>query len=291
MLATDGSPSADTATRWLANLPLPADATLLVIAVADAPDAPLSRRPSPEWRAAVLDATQRAAADAVEVLRARWSSVELRVPAEDPRHAIPRHADEWDADLVVVGARGLGAVTGFMVGTVSSAVALHARCSVLVVKGAPRGLRRIVIAVDGSEQALAAVRFIAALPLEPGTVVQLVGVVWPPADATPPMFAVAATPELVASAMAFMDEDRGRLDAELSTAAALFAGRPVTILRVLATGAPAREILTAAEQEGADLIVVGARGLGPVKRLLLGSVSARVLEQARVPVLIVRTSA
>jgi nucleotide-binding universal stress UspA family protein len=291
MLATDGSPSAQTAARWLATLPLPDDTTLLVVAVAEVPDAPLSRRPTPEWRAALLDATRHAAAEAVDVLRTRWSAVELRVPAEDPRHAIPRRADEWDADLVVVGSRGLGSVTGFMVGTVSSAVAHHACCSVLVVKGAPRGLRRILIAVDGSETALAAVRFVAALPLEPGTIVELVGVVTPPDYATPPMFAVAATPELVGAAMTMMEEDRRRLDTALTTAEALFAGRPVTIMRVLATGYPAREILAAAEQDGAELIVVGARGVGAVKRLLLGGVSTRVLEQARVPVLIVRTSA
>ena len=49
--------------------------------------------------------------------------------------AILSAAEEWPADLVVLGARGLGAMAGFLLGSVSLGVARHARCSVLVVKG------------------------------------------------------------------------------------------------------------------------------------------------------------
>jgi nucleotide-binding universal stress UspA family protein len=269
----------------LATLPLPHDTALLVVAVADAPAAPLARPWAPEWRAAILDATRRAAKETVDKLRARWSTVELRVPADDPRHAIPEHAEAWDADLLVVGARGLGAVTGFMLGTVSNAVARHAHCSVLVVKGAPRPMRRVLIAVDGSEQALAAVRFVADLPLEPGTIVQLVGVVVPPQY---PLTVEFATPELVAGLTGIMEDERRRLAAALVQAEDALRLRPVTIECGGSTGNAAEEIVAAAERGDADLIVVGARGLGPVKRLLLGSVSGRVLHQARVPVLIVK---
>jgi nucleotide-binding universal stress UspA family protein len=53
-------------------------------------------------------------------------------------------------------------------------------------------------------------------------------------------------------------------------------------------GDPARVLLAAAERHGCDLMVIGARGRGPVKGLLLGSVSQAVLQGARVPVTIVR---
>jgi nucleotide-binding universal stress UspA family protein len=59
---------------------------------------------------------------------------------------------------------------------------------------------------------------------------------------------------------------------------------------IKAQGDPRCEILTAAESQTADLIVVGARGLGAVKRLLLGSVSHSVAHAAKVPVLVVRTN-
>ena len=51
-------------------------------------------------------------------------------------------------------------------------------------------------------------------------------------------------------------------------------------------GDPAETLIDTAKDFGADLIVVGARGLGGVKRLLLGSVSEEVLRAARCPVLI-----
>ncbi|MGH7322445.1 MAG: universal stress protein [Candidatus Rokuibacteriota bacterium] len=59
----------------------------------------------------------------------------------------------------------------------------------------------------------------------------------------------------------------------------------------LATGEPAEEILRLAKESPAEMIVVGARGLGVVKRLLLGSVSDAVLRAAHCSVLIVKRPA
>ena len=53
-------------------------------------------------------------------------------------------------------------------------------------------------------------------------------------------------------------------------------------------GDPAETILKVAEEEKADMIVLGVRGVSAWKRLILGSVSERVLEEAKVPVLVVR---
>ena len=53
-------------------------------------------------------------------------------------------------------------------------------------------------------------------------------------------------------------------------------------------GKPADEILTVAKQDKADLIVTGAKGLGAIRRVLLGSVSTRVVQHAHCGVLVVR---
>lgn len=53
-------------------------------------------------------------------------------------------------------------------------------------------------------------------------------------------------------------------------------------------GDPAEEILRVAGKQGADLIVMGAKGLGTIDRVLLGSVSMQVLQYAHCPVLVVR---
>ncbi len=62
----------------------------------------------------------------------------------------------------------------------------------------------------------------------------------------------------------------------------------VKVDTILASGYPAKAILHAAETTGADVIIVGSRGLGGMKGLMLGSVSSAVVQHAKVPVLVVR---
>jgi nucleotide-binding universal stress UspA family protein len=62
----------------------------------------------------------------------------------------------------------------------------------------------------------------------------------------------------------------------------------VPAARLLVSGKPAQAILTAAAGEGIDHIVMGSRGLSPIRELLLGSVSEVVLRNAQCPVTIVR---
>lgn len=57
---------------------------------------------------------------------------------------------------------------------------------------------------------------------------------------------------------------------------------------VLVKAHPAKAILDVAKSEGADLIVVGSRGLGGVKGLFLGSVSNAVVQNSKVPVMVVK---
>jgi nucleotide-binding universal stress UspA family protein len=61
--------------------------------------------------------------------------------------------------------------------------------------------------------------------------------------------------------------------------------------RALLVDSPGHGVVAAAEKAGADLIVVGARGLGKFKRVLLGSVSERVIHNATCPVLVVKAGA
>jgi nucleotide-binding universal stress UspA family protein len=86
--------------------------------------------------------------------------------------------------------------------------------------------------------------------------------------------------------------ERARKEAQKETNDVLdeFAGpqKPSVTVRAV-TGLPAQELLAAAE--GADLLVVGARGAGGFKRLLLGSVSTQVTHHAHCPVVVVRDKA
>ena len=75
-------------------------------------------------------------------------------------------------------------------------------------------------------------------------------------------------------------ERRARIEAELSATAASLLGRLPAVETVVLTGAPADAIARDVERSATDLVVVGARGLSVVGRLLLGSVSESVLTHA-----------
>jgi nucleotide-binding universal stress UspA family protein len=86
-------------------------------------------------------------------------------------------------------------------------------------------------------------------------------------------------------------ERRSRLEGVLSRVASRFKERVASLESSAIVGRPAEEIVAAAREPGVDLVVMGARGLGPVRRLALGSVSDRVLRRADCPVLIVKRPA
>jgi nucleotide-binding universal stress UspA family protein len=88
--------------------------------------------------------------------------------------------------------------------------------------------------------------------------------------------------------LARVDQVRARREAALDELARNARRRGVDAQFLIWEGDPGDSIIEAAEAEGADLIVIGSRTLGPIGRLLLGSVSSHVLAHARCPVLVLR---
>lgn len=140
---------------------------------------------------------------------------------------------------------------------------------------------RVLVAVDGSTHAARALReaidlaranraALTIVTVAPRSVSVLVGgPVMPPVD-------VRAIDEAV-------KDEYGRL---LERAVAEVPDE-VSVVKVLAEGPAARNILEQARSSDSDLIVVGSRGRGEVSSMLLGSVSREVLHHSRVPVLVV----
>jgi nucleotide-binding universal stress UspA family protein len=288
LLATDGSDDAKTAVAWLRHLPLPPDREVLVVTVITPPLLPAVPDLVSEMRAALVAEARRLVDDtAAEVLTGRTATG--RVVEGDPRDEIVAAAASWGADLIVLGARGLGAISGFLLGSVSLAVARHAPCPVLVCKGAPREVRSITVALDGSTHARRALAWLRALPLPETLRVALLAV------ATPERYPSTAPGILRGSlrtAVAAVEGERRRvLEMAVTGAADTLRGRVAVAEPIVATGAPADVIVRHVERSGSDLVVVGARGVGAVKRVMLGSVSEMVLRHAPCPVLVVRARA
>jgi len=135
----------------------------------------------------------------------------------------------------------------------------------------------VVIGVDGSPGSEVAARAAVALLGEEATYVVVRAVTVPPPTSPTGRFGATALEPL-------REEERVQAQDELADFAASL---PVEVEAIVAPGDPATLLLDVADRTDADVIVVGSRGLGAVKRAILGSVSTRVVGEARRPVLVV----
>jgi nucleotide-binding universal stress UspA family protein len=285
LVATDGSSGARAAVDWLARSFPGAGATVTVVSVAAGPPA-VGGGEAERLRAVATSVAERAVGEARAALSARWPEADGRVLDGDPREELARLAEAERADLLVVGAAGLGGVRRFLLGSVSRAMVRHAPCPVLVVKGSAARTETAIVAVDGSSHALEAVRYFAALGLELAGGVLVLGVVepvrWPKAKP------VALSAQVRQAARELGERRRSEMQQAVAQAAAALRERATPVETVLSEGRPAQKIVETARKRGAGLVVVGARGVGTMMRLVLGSVSEAVLNDAPCPVLVVR---
>jgi nucleotide-binding universal stress UspA family protein len=286
LVATDGAPDARRAAGWLTEFPLPSSAEIRVVSVATLPPSPIDIPPVREFYRVALGFADTAAKEVCAQLSSRWPKSESRVLVGEPREEIVREAEAWHAELVVLGARGLSGVQGFLLGSVSTGVVQHAHCPVLVVKGRLQTVRKALIAIDGSPDSLAASRFVASLPLDGKVEIALLGVV-ERADVllAPGEVFASSIQDAIARVTEEGQEERREILARVSRD---FVNRARAVESSVVVGHPADEIVRTAAGPDIGLVVVGARGLGRFKRLILGSVSERVLHHAACPVLVVK---
>jgi nucleotide-binding universal stress UspA family protein len=190
------------------------------------------------------------------------------------------------AELLVVGARGMGGFRSLLLGSVSEQVVHHATCPVAVVRAeatmaagepgpVPAG-GRVVVGLDGSEDGRRALAWALAEGRARGATVEVVHA-WQPAFVGGDLFGGvpvdsdaqgAAARRLVGTAVEAEDT----------------AGLASPVEQTVVCGTPANVLLDAAK--AADLVVLGSRGVGGFAGLLLGSVSQQVARHAACPVVI-----
>lgn len=292
LCAIDGSRYSRCAFQALPYLEIGADSSVTLLHVVNTDQLKVNKRLSQEANQAIAKALVMAEAGGHTLLTrfekgspAQWGGVQSQVVKGRPVAAITRFARRHGCDLIVIGCRGLTEFRSFLLGSVSRRVLTEAPCSVLVIKRRVKSLQNILIGVDGSKDARAAVELL--LRLRPSkdinaTVVSIVPPLPLEADAVPD------------GLLRVVDDVRRPLEkqayeiAEQSAERMRRAGAKATACAV--HGHVGRELVELARLSKADLIVVGSRGLTGSSRYLLGSVSETVVKYADCPVLIFRRS-
>src|SRR5271157_2263201 len=182
LLATDGSEDADRAAAFLTSLPLTQDDEILVLHV-------ISPVPVYDQKEAIFidfkelkqDIATRIVDETVTILKPVTAKISATVREGLPDEAIVTAAAKTGADLIVMGARGIGRFRRLLMGSVTRSVAANTTKPLLVIKHHERkdpNNFRIVFATDGSDSCLASAQFLNSLPLPEHVELTVVHVVW-----------------------------------------------------------------------------------------------------------------
>jgi nucleotide-binding universal stress UspA family protein len=206
------------------------------------------------------------------------AAVNRRIACSPPAKALL--AGATGADLLVVGARGAGGFRSLLLGSVSEQCLHHTTGPLVIVPaGSPadEAAGRVVVGVDGSDSSGRALRWALAEARLRHARVDVVHAWQPPYIVPAPYAGMALDPEPVEKvARELLDR---LVDAEE------LGRQPVPVERIAVRGTAARAVLDTAQ--GADLVVLGSRGLGGFAGLILGSVTHHVAHHASCPLVVV----
>lgn len=280
LFATDGSEPAGGAVQFLAALPLPRGTAIHALTVADS-----LTSWDPEWvRASQEDQAMQLLKQAADALSREGVTVTPVIGGGQAAREILRVADEFDADLIVVGSHGFTGLAGFVLGSVARNVAHHARRPVLVARAPEPPLQRVVLAVDESEHAANAADFTASFPL-PADAEILVTHVVRPLRRRPG--AAHVSPEDCERLEHRLRHDRHSAAQELVERVAGPLRKRWHVIPLVREGDPAAQILALADETQANLVIAGARGVSLLEGMTVGSVADRLLKHADCSVLVV----
>src|SRR5262245_42783356 len=137
LIAVDGSECSDVAVEEVAKRLWPADSAVRIISVAETLSLDALALP-PRYREEIEKAARQRAQAIVDRAAARlrdsFMSLSSTVVIDSPKDAIVEEAERWGADLIVVGSHGYRGAERAPLGSVSQAVATHAKCSVEITR-------------------------------------------------------------------------------------------------------------------------------------------------------------
>lgn len=293
LLTTDGSPGAQQAAELAATVAKAFDSEVTVLSAIPS----ISARAAPlegEYYSKLINKADDNADKAAAVFKNAGVTVsEKEVPQGGASvvETITDYAAQEKTSLVVMGTRGLGGFRRALLGSVSSGVAAHSPCATLVVRpskraGPGKAIRRVLVAIDSSPNAQRALETAVDLAKGMKAELRIAHVVY-----VPTLFWSMGVPGSA------VPTDKIEEDAEEEARKLL--GKAVKFAKEAGVADPKEELVTdlvspaqgvvqLAERDEADLVVIGTRGNGGFKKLLLGSVANSVLHYAGCSVLVTK---
>lgn len=263
MVATDGSKYSESAIREAISLAKICSSDLIAVSVV---------KTNLEFDSVLPQFVEKAEQEAIkhlESVKARATKegvncITVVSLSEEPYEDIVRHASKNNADMIIMGTHGITDMKRLMMGSVTALVIGHAPCNILVLPlNARVECRNVLIATDGSKYSDAAASEALGIAKRCGSSLVVIS--------------VASSDTEIASA-----GDNVNKVIEAAEREAIKAKPVVT------AGKPYEAIIETSKQEKADLIVVGSHGRTGLARLLMGSVTERVIGHTEAAVLVVK---
>lgn len=285
MVAVDGSVHSLSAVKLLADLPLSGDSTIHVVTVL------IPRNASDHARLqAVLDHAQ-------QMFETKGILVSTDLLVGYPSEKLSQYAREHSPDLIVLGAVGLRATLGILLGGVAQQMMEYAACPVMIVRHPYESLRRVLLVTDGSSHSEKAAHYLANFPLKEDMEVHIIHILPPlpsstliayawPLDAE--LFTPPPTPEAEETLRTQAKEEEHQALSLLENTQKILNPLGVKTTTAYKRGDAGTEILDYAKSQQIDLIVAGSRGLSRIQGWLLGSVSRKLVHYAQCSVLVVK---
>ena len=281
-LAVDGSEDSLAAARLISELSLGEDCKVTILSVLTVLHTP--------GLSVLMDAQGRAG----EILQASGLDFTTGILHGHPAKELVAFAQEQNPDLLVLGAQGLRATLGIFLGGVAQQVSEYARQPVLIVRRPYEGLRRVLLAVDGSTQSHRAADYLTAFPLPQSTRVDILHILPPVPKELEGIGTVAihrnatdVTQEQMLRQRHFAAEEQTGEEL-LQTTAWKFRNKGWQVDTYLLRGDAATESLTHIRDYRVDLVVAGSRGLSELHGWLIGSFSRKLIHYAESSVLIAK---
>jgi nucleotide-binding universal stress UspA family protein len=310
LLVIDGSPYSDMATQMLKALRLPAETEVTILTVVPEPTflggitLDVIRGTS-QARKKAKEEQQQKATQLLERTSQALGEVKLNIETlvcwGNPAEVILSEAEEGNASLIVMGAKGLTDPLSFRLGSVTLKVMKYANASVLLVrqktdtlaeeprqKGKITTLNRVLFATDGSKCADEVIKFLLELPLPRQTEVIMMTALHSHLEAwmKTPTLDFRTNQELLEKIRKAEEAEARKITSKVEKQ---FRDNGYKTASVVIRGGAGECIVAAAMEYNPDIVALGSRGLTGIESFLLGSVAERVARHANCSVLIGRS--